>query len=67
MAAETVDVYVPAMWCRHDVRTISRAMQDLDVMTVEVDLATKRVVVRGEVTRPAVCEAIERAGYEVSR
>lgn len=65
MEAGTIEVHVPGMRDRHDVRVISRAIRDLDVATVEADVVTTRVVVRGEVAEQAVRDVIERAGYEV--
>lgn len=66
MAVDVLELVVAGLRCRDDVRVVSRAIQDLDVVTVEVDAATARVVVRGEVPVRAVREAIEQAGYEVS-
>ncbi|HEX6255834.1 MAG TPA: heavy metal-associated domain-containing protein [Euzebyales bacterium] len=66
MAVDVLELVVPGLRCRDDVRVVSRAIQDLDVVTVEIDAATARVVVRGEVPVQAVREAIEQAGYEVS-
>lgn len=66
MESQTVQMYVPAMACRHDVRVISACVRDLDgVVAVKVDLAARCLWVHGEVPAAAVQAAIEAAGYAV--
>jgi copper chaperone CopZ len=66
MEPTLVQVHVPAMACRHDVRRISACVRDLDgVVTVEVDLAARCLLAHGEVPLTAVQAAIEAAGYPV--
>ena len=63
---KTVMVSVPGMSCRHDLRTISAQLYDLDgVVAVEVDLDAKTICVDGEVQVEEVRAAIAGAGYEV--
>lgn len=55
------------MACRHDVRTISAHVADLDgVAALRVDLATKTVTVHGDLSVEAVAAAIVAAGYTLS-
>lgn len=62
-----VEMRVPGMTCRHDVRTISAHVADLDGVTaLRVDLASKTVTVDGDLSAEAVAAAIVAAGYTLS-
>ena len=62
-----VVVTVTGIGCRHDVRTISARIADLDgVISIQVDRAANTVTVEGDVTAEAVRAAVAAAGYEVS-
>ncbi|MCK4178066.1 heavy-metal-associated domain-containing protein [Aciditerrimonas ferrireducens] len=66
---ETTRTYtVPGMSCDHCTRAVSGALEGLPGVTkVEVDLATKLVVVEGaDLDDGALRAAIEEAGYEVA-
>ena len=58
---------VPGMSCAHCERAVSEELSAVaGVAHVEVDLETKRVVVRGEALDDAALRAaIDEAGYEV--
>lgn len=63
----SIVVSVPALACRHDVRTVSAHVADVDGVTaLVVDLAMKTVRVDGDVSVDTVCAAIAAAGYAVS-
>ena len=63
----SIVVTVPGLACRHDVRTVSAHVSDLDGVTaLVVDLAVKTVRVDGDVPVDAVRAAIAAAGYAVS-
>ena len=56
---------VPGMTCDHCVRSVSGELASIDGVThVDVDLATKRVVVDGTDDVDAVRAAVDEAGYE---
>ena len=57
---------VPGMTCEHCVRAVNSEITKVSgVDEVDVDLATKAVVVRGaDVNREAVWAAVAEAGYE---
>ncbi len=59
---------VPGMSCAHCERAISSELEQVDgVASVEVDLETKRVVVRGAgLDDSALRVAIVEAGYEAA-
>jgi copper chaperone CopZ len=58
-----IEVRVPGMQCRHDVRDISARVADLaGVVALEVDIATRTVRVAGDVSVEAVRAAIAAAG-----
>lgn len=67
MAAE-LTYRVPGMSCAHCVRAVSEELAAVaGVATVEVDLETKWVVVRGhDLDDARVRAAIEDAGYEAA-
>ena len=61
---ETV-LSVPAMTCRHCVRTISTQLQDVaGVVAVEADVTSRTVRVQGSTAPDALRSAIAAAGYE---
>ena len=61
---ETV-LSVPAMTCRHCVRTISAQVGDVaGVVAVVADLRSKRLRVQGTPRPGALVSAITEAGYE---
>jgi copper chaperone CopZ len=59
---------VAGMSCAHCVAAVTEELEQVTgVAAVEIDLDTKRVVVRGEsVSDDAVREAIHEAGYEAA-
>ncbi len=65
---ETVREYVvKGMTCEHCVLSVSEEVQELTgVERVEVELASGRLVVSGDVSDEAVRDAVAEAGYEVS-
>jgi copper chaperone CopZ len=59
-------VTVPGMDCRHDIRTISAALADVEgVVALQVDLDSKCVWIEGNVAPGAVRAAIVASGYSV--
>jgi copper chaperone len=64
--SETITYSVPAMHCAHCQASVSEELEAVaGVDSVEVDLDTKLVVVRGEGLEDArLRAAIEEAGYE---
>jgi copper chaperone CopZ len=59
-------VTVPGMECRHDVRTISAALADLEgVVALQVDVGAKNVQIEGNVSLGAVRATILASGYDV--
>jgi len=64
MASKTYSV--PGMHCGHCEAAVRRELEGVGgVETVDVDLATKRVTVRGETLDDAVLiAAIDEAGYD---
>ena len=57
---------VSGMNCRHDIRTISAALADVEgVVALQVDLGRKSVRIEGNVAPRAVRAAIVAAGYRV--
>jgi copper chaperone len=68
VAGETLTYTVPAMHCVHCERAVKEELSAVaGVASVDVDLATKLVVVRGQqLDDTAVRSAIEEAGYEVA-
>ena len=65
---DTREYVVAGMSCAHCQAAVTEEVERVDgVAGVEVDLATKRVVVRGAgVSDDAVREAIREAGYEAA-
>ena len=56
---------VPAMTCRHCVRTISAQVRDVrGVVALEADTTTRTIRVQGAADPDAVRSAIAAAGYE---
>lgn len=63
----TVDVTVPALVCRHDVRGISGVVADIDgVVAVEVDVQRRLVRVHGTAPASEVVAALTTAGYRAA-
>lgn len=57
-------VAVPGMTCRHCVRTVTRALRDVPgVMTVVADMASRTVVITGDVDEHDVLCALEHSGF----
>jgi copper chaperone len=57
---------VEGMTCAHCVASVEEEVRELEgVEGVEVDLASGRVTVRGDVDEAAVRAAVDEAGYEV--
>ena len=68
MSAQELNYTVAGMSCDHCTAAVTEEVEQVaGVAAVEVDLATKRVVVRGQnVSDDAVREAIREAGYEAA-
>ena len=70
MATETTDTSTytfPGASCGHCTAAITAKLEQVDgVEGVDVDLETKTVTVRGNVSREAVVAAIDEAGYDVA-
>jgi copper chaperone len=68
MSVQELSYTVAGMSCDHCTAAVTEEVEQVSgVSAVEVDLATKRVVVRGEgVSDGAVREAIREAGYEAA-
>jgi copper chaperone len=57
---------VKGMTCEHCVLSVTEEVSEVPgVDTVDVDLASGRLVVRGDVAEDAVRAAVSEAGYEV--
>jgi copper chaperone len=57
---------VDGMTCTHCVLSVTEEVSDVSgVDAVDVDLASGRLLVRGDVTDDAVRAAVSEAGYEV--
>ena len=65
---ETMELLVPGMTCGHCESAVRAEVQRVDgVDHVDVDLATKEVVVHGTgLDRDAIVAAIDEAGYDVA-
>jgi copper chaperone len=65
---ETITYSVPAMHCAHCQASVSEELEAVaGVDSVEVNLDTKLVVVRGEALEDALLRAaIEEAGYQAA-
>jgi copper chaperone len=68
MSVEELNYTVVGMSCAHCTAAVAEEVEQVSgVSAVEVDLDTKRVVVRGEdISDDAVREAIREAGYEAA-
>ena len=67
MPNDTSTYRVPGVSCGHCITAISTQLADVEgVEGVDVDLETKTVIVRGDVSREAVVAAIDEAGYDVA-
>jgi copper chaperone len=65
--SDTSTYTVPGASCGHCSSAISAQLTQVDgVEGVDVDLGTKTVTVRGNVSREAVVAAIDEAGYDVA-
>jgi copper chaperone len=66
--ADTLEYNVPGMSCAHCKAAITEEVEAVEgVRGVEVDLETKKVVVRGDaLDDSAIREAIVEAGYEAA-
>jgi copper chaperone len=64
----TREYTVRGMTCEHCVRSVDEEVSEVaGVQSVDVDLASGRLVVTGErVDDAAVADAVEEAGYEVA-
>jgi copper chaperone len=66
MSGPVRDYVVKGMNCEHCVASVSAEVGELaGVQSVEVELASGRLTVRGDVTDAAVRAAVDEAGYEV--
>jgi copper chaperone len=55
---------IPAMSCGHCAGVITQTVKSLDpAAQVNIDLASKKVVVQSSRDRPAVAAALAQAGY----
>lgn len=55
---------IPAMSCGHCAGAVTQAVKSLDpAAQVDVDLASKKVVVQSSRDRPALAAALAQAGY----
>jgi copper chaperone len=68
LAVQELSYTVAGMTCAHCTVAVTEEVEQVSgVSAVDVDLETKRVVVRGEgVSDDAVREAIREAGYEAA-
>ncbi|TVR21356.1 MAG: cation transporter [Ilumatobacter sp.] len=68
MTTEPLTLTVPDMTCDHCVQAVTAGVSPLPgVESVEIDLDTKLVVVRGgDIDRAAVVAAIDDAGFDVA-
>lgn len=68
MSTHELTYTVPGMSCGHCESAVTEEVEQVDgVQSVEVDLETKHVVVRGsDVSDDAVRAAIREAGYEAT-
>lgn len=68
MTTAPLTLTVPDMTCDHCVQAVTAGVSPVaGVESVEVDLATKLVVVRGtDIDRDAVVAAIDDAGFDAS-
>jgi copper chaperone CopZ len=64
MRMETLTLRVPAMTCRHAVRSVTAALRDVvGVQTVQAEAATATVTLKGSMTASDVSRALLRCGY----
>ena len=67
-AAEEIVLSVPDMTCRHCARAVSAQVGDVaGVVSVEADVTSGTVSVRGTADVDALRSAVAEAGHEVSR
>lgn len=66
MTERVRDYVVTGMTCEHCVASVSEEVGEIaGVQSVDVELASGRLTVRGDVTDAAVHAAVAEAGYEV--
>ena len=59
-----ITVRVPGMTCRHSLRAVTASLRDVPgVASIEADVNTATVVVRGAMTQPQVLAALDHGGY----
>ena len=59
-----ITVRVPGMTCRHSLRAVTASLRDVPgVASIEADVNTATVVVRGAMTPPEVLAALDHGGY----
>lgn len=64
MGMETLTLRVPAMTCRHAVRTVTAVLRDVvGVQTVQADAATATVRVSGTMAAAEVFRALRECGH----
>ena len=68
MSTSTEQTYViEGMTCGHCERSVREEVEDLaGVQSVQADRASGRLIVRGDVERTAVRQAVEAAGYRMA-
>ena len=65
--SNSTEYLVKGMTCQHCVSSVTEEVSEIaGVESVNVDLASGRLVVTGDVTDAAVHAAVEEAGYEVA-
>jgi copper chaperone CopZ len=66
-AAARLTLAVPAMTCRHCVRSVTAALRDVvGVTLVQADMATATVVLHGEPRLEDVLAALRAAGFSAT-
>jgi copper chaperone CopZ len=61
---DTLTLRVPAMTCRHAVRTVTAALRDVvGVQTVQAEAATATVLVSGTMAPDDVFRALRQCGH----
>jgi copper chaperone CopZ len=64
MSVETLTLHVPAMTCRHALRTVTAALRDVvGVQTVQADVATASVLVSGTMAAADLFRALRECGH----
>jgi copper chaperone CopZ len=66
MSTQTATYVVDGMTCQHCVASVTEEVGEVAGVTgVEVDLATGRLTVHGDVAAEAVADAVTTAGFHV--